>query len=104
MDFECDPKKARSNYTKHGVDFAFATRVFADPYALTDVDDNEDEERETIVGRIDLSVFVVVFTMRMGRTRIITARKATRDEEKTYHEQFAQDEGEDDEEEDEQEP
>ena len=87
MDFEWDPKKARSNYTKHGVDFALATRVFDDPDALFDFDDSQGEERFTIVGRIDATVLVVVYTERAGRNRIITARRATRDEEQAYFEQ-----------------
>ena len=90
MDFEWDPKKARTNYSKHGVDFAFAIRVFDDLDALSTFDDSDGEEQETIVGRIGTSIFVVVFTVRKGRRRIITARKATRDEEKTYYEQFEQ--------------
>ena len=89
MDFEWDPKKARANYSKHGVDFAFAIRVFDDLDALSTFDDSDGEERETIVGRIG-TYSCRRFTVRKGRRRIITARKATRDEEKTYYEQFEQ--------------
>lgn len=36
MEFEWDEAKARSNLTKHGIDFADATAVFEDDYVLFD--------------------------------------------------------------------
>ena len=46
MDFEWDPKKARTNHSKHSVDFAFAIRVFDDLDALSTFDDSDGEERD----------------------------------------------------------
>ena len=35
MEFDWDPKKAKQNLNKHGVDFDTAAKVFEDPLALT---------------------------------------------------------------------
>jgi len=87
MDFEWDREKARSNHFKHGVDFETAQQVFDDPDALEFYDDSEGEQRFTIIGRVGASILVVVYAERNGRIRVISARRATRREEKTYYEQ-----------------
>lgn len=52
MQFEWDQRKASANVQKHGVAFADALSVFADPLAriFPDPDHSEVEEREIIVG------------------------------------------------------
>ena len=85
MDFEWDPKKARSNPAKHGVSFKKATQVFGDEYALELYDNSEGEERFVIIGRVGLAVLVVVYTERNARIRIISARRATAHEEEAYY-------------------
>jgi uncharacterized protein len=46
MDFDWDPKKAKANKLKHGVDFELAKDVFRDPACLSSLDDSSaDEER-----------------------------------------------------------
>jgi len=87
MDFEWDPKKARSNQAKHGVSFEEATQVFGDEYALELYDNSEGEERFVIIGRVGIAVLVVVYTERNARIRIISARRATAREEEAYYEQ-----------------
>ena len=85
--FEWDPKKARSNLTKHGVSFEEAATVFGDLYSITvtDPDHSEDEIRFLIVGRThEQNVLVVAFTEREPKIRIISARKATKSERKMY--------------------
>lgn len=85
MSFEWDEAKASSNLTKHGIAFADAVGVFEDELALTIRDDNDDEERHVTVGSDCLGrVLVVVFTWREDRIRIISARRATKPERKTY--------------------
>lgn len=85
MDYEWDPQKAKSNFRKHGVRFADAVGVFQDPYAITMLDDNSDEERYVTIG-IDalLQIIVVSYTWRDYTIRIISARKATRAERRKY--------------------
>lgn len=87
--FEWDPAKALSNLRKHGVSFDEATGVFGDPLAL-DIHDplhSDDEDRFVIIGTsLRGRLLVVVFTERNDRIRLISARKATPRERKTYEE------------------
>lgn len=85
MDFEWDPEKAKANEAKHDVSFEQATPVFNDDYAIEIYDDRAGEEKFRIIGRVGLSVLVVVYTERSGRIRIISARKATAREEEIYY-------------------
>jgi uncharacterized protein len=88
--FEWDSHKAKRNLRKHGVSFDEACTVFGDSSALifADEDHSNGEEREIIVGYSFLDrVLLVSFTERqMDRVRIISARRATRREQKDYEE------------------
>lgn len=87
MTIEFDPAKARTNLRKHGASFAHAEQVLRDPDAATIEDpDSAGEHRFLTLGRDALGrVLVVVHTPRAERTRIISARKATRVEAERYH-------------------
>ncbi|MBI4574498.1 MAG: BrnT family toxin [candidate division NC10 bacterium] len=87
--FEWNPKKAAQNVADHGVSFEEASSVFADPLAriFDDEDHSNDEQREIIIGHsIRDRLLIVSFTERYGAVRIISARKATRNERKDYEE------------------
>ena len=86
MDFEWDDAKARSNQEKHGISFGEAIAVFADPEVITlDGSRQEDGEvRRKAIGRIEGKLFVLVFTEREGAIRVISARRASRNEERAY--------------------
>jgi uncharacterized DUF497 family protein len=88
--FERDSRKAKSNLRKHGVSFDEACTVFEDSRAtiFPDEDHSNGEEREIVVGYSILDrVLLVNFTERFrDRVRIISARKATRREQKDYEE------------------
>ncbi len=87
MEFEWDPEKAARNWVKHGVSFHEAATVFGDPLAITyhDPDHSEDEERFLTFGHSNEGhLLVVSHTDRGERTRIISARRATRRERKIY--------------------
>jgi uncharacterized protein len=86
MTFEYDPQKAQTNWQKHGVSFAEAELVFFDPIAIHDIDpDSIDEERFITVGMGNSGLLlVVVYTMRGEMVRLISARRATRQEVKAY--------------------
>jgi hypothetical protein len=89
MDFEWDPDKAIGNLAKHGVAFPDAATVFGDPQAITfsDPDHSEDEDRFLTFGHsIQGNLLIVSHTDRGERTRIISARRATRKERKLYEE------------------
>lgn len=85
MEFEWDPNKAASNFRKHRVRFAEAVTVFEDPGLLTMLDDEPSEERFIGLGISSVvRLLVVVYTSRADRIRIISARKATRNERAEY--------------------
>ena len=87
MEFEWDPRKASSNRRKHGVDFADATGVLFDEFALTIPDESSEEERFVTIGADPLNrLLVVVYTWRGKSIRIISARKADPSERKEYEE------------------
>jgi uncharacterized protein len=88
MAFEYDPLKAQTNWQKHGVSFAEAELVFFDPFAIHDVDpDSIDEEHFITVGMGNSGLLlVIVYTMRGDAVRLISARRATRQEAKAYEE------------------
>ena len=87
--FEWDPKKAEANLRKHGVSFAEAVTAFGDPLSMNmpDPDHSEGEQRLIVLGMSDrYRLLVVSYTERPPRTRIISARLATRNERKQYEE------------------
>ena len=89
FDFEWDAEKADANRAHHGIDFAEALTVFRDPLArIFDDEDHSGEERRGIVigHSVKQRLLVACFTVRVGRIRIISARKATRLERKDYEE------------------
>jgi uncharacterized DUF497 family protein len=86
MNVDWDPNKAKTNRADHGVSFPDAEAVLYDPNGITREDDSaEGEQRFVTVGLDALGrVLVVVYTYRGDTTRIISARKATRNEVRTY--------------------
>ena len=86
--FEWDARKARSNANKHGVSFEEAESVFFDEQALLLEDPRApgEEERFVLLGLSStLRMLVVVHAMRGDDViRIISARKATRQENRIY--------------------
>lgn len=85
MRFEWDAAKNRSNFAKHGLDFADAELVFAGP-CVTFVDDRFDygEERFLTLGLLAGRLVVIAHAPRGEATRIISMRKANRREQKIY--------------------
>jgi len=86
MDIEFDPAKAKANLQKHKVSFAHAEQALRDPLAWTIEDpDAEGEIRFITLGADALGrVLVVVHTPRGERTRLISARKASKGELEQY--------------------
>lgn len=84
-----DPKKAASNFYKHGVTFEEAAFAFNDPNAIFLEDllhSSSTEIRESIIAEGIDRVLFVVFTVRMDdeSLRIISARRANRKERNRY--------------------
>lgn len=88
LNFEWDANKNASNINKHGVSFDEAKTVFTDEYArlIADPDHSEDEDRFILLGTsIDSKLLVVCHCVREGESiRIISARKADKQERKVY--------------------
>ena len=86
-DFEWDDAKARSNLTKHEVSFSDACLVFRDVFASErpDVVGTGGEPRHVITGLSHGVLLTVVYAERYERIRIISARKATKHEQRNYY-------------------
>ena len=82
--FEWDEKKRRSVIDRHGIDFKDAVRIFEDSFWET-LSPRMEEERWLAVGVVNGIEIAVVYTIRNGRRRIITARRARTDERRDYH-------------------
>jgi uncharacterized DUF497 family protein len=87
IEFEWDNVKARDNLLKHGVSFEFAAEAFRDPFGIEWIDEREDygEVRTVLLGMADGTILVVVYTERETRIRLISARRATKNEQDTYY-------------------
>jgi uncharacterized protein len=87
--FEWDKNKAKINVKNHKIDFEEATTVFGDTLSLTIPDPlhSVEEERSITIGlSYRQNLLVVVHCEREDKIRIISARKATKHERKTYEE------------------
>ena len=87
--FEWDPRKAAANLRKHGVSFEDAQSAFSDESArlIDDPDHSTDEDRFLLMGLASsLRILVVAHCYREagGVIRIISARRATREEQRFY--------------------
>tara|TARA_R110002072_G_scaffold103657_4_gene227425 strand:- start:948 stop:1235 length:288 start_codon:yes stop_codon:yes gene_type:complete len=84
--FEWDAEKARTNQLKHRVDFALAVEIFEGPrLEVPDTREVYGEDRYISVGEVAGRCLVVVHAPRDGKTRIISARKATKHEQALYY-------------------
>lgn len=87
--FEWDDEKARQNFSKHEVDFDEASSIFDDPLFITFLDEEHsvEEERYLTIGLSKRGrLLLAAHTERNDLIRIISARKATKNEEKFYEE------------------
>ena len=88
-EFDWDPAKAAENLKNHRVSFEEASTVFGDPLAMlmADPDHSEEEERYLLLGlSLKGKLIVVSFAERPPKTRIISARDATRHERRQHEE------------------
>jgi uncharacterized DUF497 family protein len=89
LEFEWDDRKAKENLRKHGVSFHEAGTVLGDPLSMTyhDPDHSLAEHRYVTIGTsLSGRVLVVTHTERGDSVRIISARRATRQERKHHEE------------------
>ena len=91
MKFEWDKNKEKINIQKHGVTFEQASYVFSDQFALNKFDEehSSDEDRWVMLGKsLSETLLLVIHTFRdndgIELVRIISARKATKNEKQEY--------------------
>lgn len=89
IEFEWDPEKALANEQKHGVSFEEAQSVFYDDFArqFYDSENSESEDRFLMLGMSNQARMLLVCHCERSDgdvIRIISARKATRDEQTHY--------------------
>ena len=92
MQFEWDEEKDKLNRKKHGIGFREALPAFLDPKRIEQIDREHstlEEERVDIIGRVKDSLLVFgVYTDRNSRIRIISVRKAKREEINEYYRDY----------------
>ena len=84
MEFEFDPAKSATNQEKHGLDFVAAQALWLDPLLLDIPARLNGEPRMYTVGVNAGKVWVAVWTHRATRVRIISVRRARKDEVESY--------------------
>ena len=83
--FEWDENKARINFSKHGIRFETAVKVFKDPDKLIREDlEHTEELRYNVIGRVNKIFFVVCLLKEENTIRMISARLATKAEKERY--------------------
>ncbi|WP_373947371.1 BrnT family toxin [Paracoccus marcusii] len=82
-DFEWDNKKRSQALEKHGIDFCDAAEIFASVHLKIGAN-SETELRSIAIGELNGVHIAVVFTERENAIRLITARRARRDEREAY--------------------
>ena len=90
MSFEWDEQKRLVNVKKHGIDFIDIPEVFdGDIVIIPDERFDYDETRFILIGILKSQVVVVAYTERGENIRIISARKATKNEQIFYFQQIS---------------
>ncbi|MDR2668468.1 MAG: BrnT family toxin [Desulfovibrio sp.] len=86
LKFEWDTAKSEACFRGRGFDFAYISRVFLDPDRSVREDARYDygEARYILLGKVETRLYCVVYTVRGGSIRIISARKANSREVAIY--------------------
>jgi len=90
MNFDWDPIKASTNAEKHEVSFEEAATAFGDPLSLTipDPDHSIGEQRFVLIGMTYSGRLVVVVHAEGDETtRLISARLASKHEQRAYEDE-----------------
>jgi len=87
MECEFDETKSQSNREKHGIDFVEAKELWEDPQRLEILARTEDEPRYLVIGKIEDKHWSAVMTYRNEKIRIISVRRARKEEVAIYESQ-----------------
>jgi uncharacterized DUF497 family protein len=84
MEFEWDENKSRVNKSKHGIDFNTATELWNDQDRIEIQTNFPTENRIALIGKIENKIWTAIFTRRVDAIRIISVRRARKEETKLY--------------------
>ena len=84
MEFEFDSRKSAKNKEKHGIDFVEAQQLWNDPDFIGFPARSDDEVRFALLAKLRRRVWVAFYTLRDGRIRLISVRRARPTEERLY--------------------
>jgi uncharacterized DUF497 family protein len=85
MEFAFDPAKSESNREKHGIDFVEAQRLWQDQDAMVFPVSHPIEDRFILLARHRERLWAAVCTLRENGIRMISVRRARKNEERYYH-------------------
>ena len=91
--FEFDPAKSAANKVKHGIDFVEAQAIWLDNKIVVFEARMDDEPRFAATGRIGDLMWTAIGTIRSDSVRLISVRRARRDEIELYESQNENDNG-----------
>ncbi|MCF8527863.1 MAG: BrnT family toxin [Candidatus Nanopelagicales bacterium] len=82
--FIYDVAKSQANQDKHGIDFDQAQRLWLDENCVTAPARSHHERRWIVIGQVDGRIWAAIVTQRHSAIRIISVRRARRNEEEAY--------------------
>lgn len=85
-EFDWDLKKRSCNLNKHYIDFIDAIKIFDDPFRIEKETSRNSELRFITIGEVNDVVLLVAYAIRKNKYRIISARRASKNERKAYEE------------------
>ena len=86
MNFEFDTSKSKANLEKHGIDFVEAQQLWEDEDRLEIIARTEAEPRYVLIAAISQKLWSAFFTYRKGSIRLISVRRARKEERELYYE------------------
>jgi len=92
LEFDWDEGNSEKNWIKHKVRKKESEQVFYDPYLIVSEDPKQSklEQRWMLIGKTTLGrTLVIIFTIKGGKLRVISARSANRKERRLYEEEKA---------------
>lgn len=86
INFEWDENKRKYNLEKHGIDFADIIKIFDDINRIEIETIKNGEKRFQTIGIVNDIILFLVYTLRSNRKRLISVRRASKNERKAYEE------------------
>ncbi len=84
MVFEYNENKSKANERKHGLNFKEAQVLWEDPECVIIPAKTVGESRFLLIGRLEKKIWSAIFTVRDQNIRIISVRRARKNEEGIY--------------------